>query len=115
MIVATTPGTEVAREEWPQWCKSVTAARSGCTLTLRFVDDALGEIQLSDDKAFVGIDHEELGSAVAFTIRYGDGVLPMRYVIAEPQSVRQTTNESDELIAVDIVDSTNRRTFLSLA
>ena len=107
--------TEIPRDDWASWCVEATERQAGRELRLHFEDDALGSVRLAEGQPFIAIEHDELGAAVAFTITYGAGVVPVRYVIAEPREVKQHHDEAGEVQQVTIVDSTNRRTFVSLA
>lgn len=107
--------TEVPRDDWATWCAEATERQSGRELVLYFEDEALGSVRLAEGQPFVAIEHDELGPSVAFTIKYGSGVVPVRYVIAEPRQVTQQRNDAGEVHQVLIIDSTNRRTFVSLA
>ena len=107
--------SEIERDEWPAWCARLTEQWSDRHLHLSFVDEALGEIQLADGLPFLSIEHDQLGTAVAFTIRYGDGILPIRHVIAEPRSVREGLDTAGVLSRVTIEDSTRRKTFVGIS
>ena len=106
---------EIPRDEWSDWCTRMTEADGGRTMSLRFTDEALGEVDLSDDQSFIGLDYEQLGSAIALTIHYGHYVLAMHHVIAEPRQILQESDASGRTVLVEIVDSTRRRTFISLS
>ncbi len=112
-----TPGAsvEIARDEWPDWCIRMTETGSGRTMSLRFSDEALGEVELSDGASFMGIDDQQLAGTITLTIRYGHGGLPMQHVVAAPRQIVQTSDASGRIVLVEIVDSTHRRTFISLS
>jgi len=107
--------TEIPRGDWAEWCTRASAENKGRAVRVTFADDALGEVRLSDGMPLVTLDYDELGSAVAFSIRYGDGVVPIRYVIAEPRRVTQELDAAGDLSRVIIEDSTNRRTVVGLS
>ena len=104
----------IERTEWSAWCASCTAAQSGRVLTLSFIDAALGEVELASEQPLLAIDYDELGSSVAFTIRYGTGVVPINYVIAEPRIVTEEFGSDDRVARLVIEDKTRRRTFVAL-
>ncbi len=106
--------TEVAPEDWPTWCREATEANAGRTLVMHFSDTALGDVRQGKGQPFVSIEHDQLGPAVALTIRYGDGVVPINYVIADPREVQQHRDADGEVTQVVILDGTGRRTFASL-
>ena len=106
---------EVERDDWPTWCNRLSEERSGHEMRLSFADEALGDVRLADGIPFIAIDHDELGSAVAFTIRYGAGVVPFRYVIAEPRVVREEPDRSGDGVRLVIEDSTRRRSFVKIS
>lgn len=108
-------GIEVAAEQWSSWCKEATTDHAGRELNLHFADRGVGEVRLADGQRFVAIEYDELGPAVAITIKYGDQVLPVRHVVAAPLQVRQHRDPSGNVDRITIADSTGRRTFLSLA
>lgn len=105
----------IPRAEWPSWCEEASARHRGRELILHFADDALGDVRLAEGQPFVAIEHDTLGPTVAITIKYGAGVVPVRYVIAQPQEVLQHLDAEGRVYEVTIVDSTGRRTFVSLA
>jgi hypothetical protein len=109
------PATEVSPEEWPAWCKKASADLSGHELDLYFTDPALGDVRLAEDQPLVAIEHDELGPNTAFTIVYGDGVVPMRHVIADPRVVMQQCDRDGVIRSATITDATGRRTFVGLA
>lgn len=106
--------TSVAAEDWQSWCHEATEDLAGRTMTLRFQDRALGEVQLAEGQPFVAIEFDQLGPSVALTVKYGDGVVPVRYVIADPREVQQHRDDRDQVRQVAIVDGTGRRIQLSL-
>jgi len=106
---------EVERDRWPAWCGRLTEEHAGRDLRLYFVDEALGEVRLADGIPFIAIDHDQLGSAVAFTVRYGDGVVPIRYVIAEPRVVQEAPASSGDGVDLVIEDSTRRKSFVEIS
>lgn len=106
--------TEIEPGRWSAWCVETTAVLAGHELVLSFADRGIGEVQLAEGMPFVAIEYDELGPAVAFTIKYGDGALPVRHVIAEPQDVRQRHDEHGAVESVTIEDKTGRRTHISL-
>ncbi len=106
--------TEIDSGQWPTWCTEATADLAGRELDLRFADKAIGEVQLADGQPLISIEYDELGPAIALIIKYGDGVLPVRHVIAAPRDVRQRLDAEGAIERVTIDDSTGRRTRLSL-
>lgn len=106
--------TEIESDQWPRWCEETTADLGGRDMALRFADRGIGEVQLADGLPLVAIEYDELGPAVAITIKYGDGVLPVRHVIAAPLDVRQQRDASGDVERVTIDDSTGRRTVIAL-
>ena len=112
-----TPGSsvEIPRDEWPDWCTRMTEADRGRTMSLRFVDEALGEVELSDEVPFMGIDHQQLAGVITLMIHYGSDVLPLYHVVAGPRQIRQESDASGGRIVVEILDSTRRQTFISLS
>jgi hypothetical protein len=113
------PGAAAATEEvppgeWPEWCRQASQRQHGRVLVLYFADDALGEVRLAEGQPFVAIEHDQLGKSVALTLKYGDGVVPMRYVIANPRQVLLEKDDEGQVRQVTIVDITGRRTFISL-
>jgi Family of unknown function (DUF5335) len=104
---------EIKSVEWSRWCADTTAGLVGREIVLRFADQGVGEVRLADGKPFVAIEYDELGPAVAFTIKYGDGVLPVRHVVAEPRDVQQQLDADGVVERVTIEDSTGRRTLMS--
>ena len=106
--------TEVPRPDWSDWCRTTSQDRQGRPLNLRFADAGVGQVRLADGEAFVGIDHDELGSSVALTILYGDGVVPRRHVIAEPQHVLAEQDPDGHVTLIVVEDRTRRRTFVQL-
>ena len=109
------PSVEIPRDEWSDWCTRMTEADRGRTMSLHFADETLGEVDLSDEQPFMGIDQQQLGSAIVVTIQYGHGLLPLRHVVAEPRQILQASDASGRTVRVEIVDSTRRRTFISLS
>ncbi len=107
--------TEVARDEWPAWCRQASADLRGHELDLHFADPALGEVRLAEDQPLVAIEHDEVGPNAALTIKYGDGVLPLRHVIVEPRELLVEHDQAGVIRAATITDATGRRTFLGLA
>ena len=112
-----TPGSsvEIPRDEWSDWCTRITEADRGRTMSLRFTDEALGEVGLSDEEPFMGIDHQQLAGAITLTIQYGGDVLAMYHVIAQPRQILHASDASGRTVLVEIVDSTRRPTFISLS
>jgi Family of unknown function (DUF5335) len=106
---------EIESGRWSAWCVETTAVLAGRDLDLSFADRGIGEVQLADGMHFVAIEYDELGPAVAFTIKYGDGALPVRHVIAEPQDVRQRHDRDGAIESVTIEDKTGRRTLIVVA
>lgn len=106
--------TEVSPGEWPAWCADASARHRGRKLILHVADDALGHVRLAEGQPFVAVEHDTVGPNVALTIKYGAGVVPVRYVTAEPQEVLQHRDDSGQVQEATIVDSTGRRTFVSL-
>ena len=107
--------TEVPPDRWSDWCARASQEGRGRPVSLHYADVALGEVQLAQGEPLVGIDHEELGGTVALTIRYGDGVVPRRHVVAEPRRVLEEQDDSGRLVLLVIVDSTRRMTWVGLA
>jgi hypothetical protein len=105
---------EVPRPAWSAWCEATSTDRHGRPLILRYADVALGQVRLAEGESFVSIDHDELGGAVALTIRYGDGVVPRRHVIAEPRHLLAEEDPEGHVTLIVVEDSTRRRTFLEL-
>ena len=106
--------TTIEGGDWPDWCRQATERLSGRTLLLHYQDSALGEITLAEGQPFLGLDYDKLGPSVTLTIKYGDGVVPVRYVIADPREVQQHRDAAGEVQEVTILDGTGRRTFVSL-
>ena len=106
---------EIPRDEWSDWCSRITEADRGRTMSLRFTDEALGEVGLSDEVPFMGIDHQQLAGVITLTIQYGGELLSMYHVIAQPRQIRQTSDASGRTVLIEILDSTRRRTFISLS
>jgi len=106
---------EVPPEEWPSWCARATSSLSGRELVLHVADQALGDVRLAQGQPFVAIEHDDVGGIVALTIKYGSGVVPVNYVIAQPQAVRQHLDEAGDVQEVSIIDTTGRRTYVGLA
>ena len=107
--------TEVPRDRWSEWAARASQEGRGRPVSLRYADVALGEVQLAQGEPLVAIDHEELGGTVALTIRYGDGVVARRHVVAEPQRVLEEQDDAGRLVLLVIVDSTRRMTWVGLA
>lgn len=107
--------TEVSPEEWPAWCQKASAHLSGHELDLHFVDPALGDVRLAEDQPLLAIEHDKVGPNTAITIKYGDGVLPLRHVIAKPRELLVEHDAAGAIRAATITDATGRRTFLGLA
>ena len=106
---------EIPRDDWSDWCTRMTEADRGRTMSLRFTDEALSEVKVSDGQPFMAIDHQPLGGAITLTIQYGLYLLPMHYVVAEPRQILEESDASGRTVLVEIVDSTRRRTFISLS
>jgi len=107
-------GSQIAQEDWIEWCRNATQANAGRNLSLRFEDQAIGAVSVADGVRFVAIEHDELGGIVALTVRYGAGVVPIEYAIAAPRTVSEVVDEAAEILHVTIVDSTGRRTLVRL-
>jgi hypothetical protein len=108
-------GSEVPHEEWPSWCEQATADHHGREVRLRQADQALGEVSLAAGQKLVAIVHDALGSTEALTIKCGSSAIPVSYVVAQPQAIRQQRNHSGELESFSIIDSTGRTTFVGFA
>ena len=106
--------TDIEPDDWPTWCREATEANGGRTLVMHFSDSALGDVRQGTGQKFISIDHDKLGPAVALTIKYGDGVVPINYVIADPREVQQHRDADGVVKQVTITDGTGRRTFVSL-
>jgi hypothetical protein len=111
---STSGATEIGSDQWSRWCEEATADLGGRDMVLQFADRGIGEVQLADGQPFVAIEYDELGPSVAFTIKYGDGVLPVRHVIAEPRDVRQQRDADGAIERVTIEDKTGRRTLIAV-
>jgi hypothetical protein len=107
--------TDVPRDQWSEWFARASQEVRGRSVSLRYADVALGEVQLAQGEPLVAIDFEELGGTVALTIRYGDGVVARRHVVAEPQRVLEEQDDAGKLVLLVIVDSTRRMTSVGLA
>ena len=107
--------SEIPHDEWPTWCKSASDRLSGRGLNLYYQDVALGEVRLADGQPFVALEHDVVAEMEALTVKYGDGVVPVRHVIAEPSEVLQRLDAAGDIDLVTILDSTGRKTFISLA
>jgi Family of unknown function (DUF5335) len=108
-------GTEVPREEWPDWCERATSDYSGREVVLHQADRALGEVRLAQGQRLVAIEHDEFGKTEALTIKCGSTAVPVSYVVAEPRSIQQHHDAAGEVREVSIVDATGRRTLVKLA
>lgn len=106
---------EVSPRDWPAWCEQASADLGGHELDLHFSDPALGEVRLAEDQPLVAIEYDELGPNTALTVKYGDGVLPLRHVIVEPRELLVERDHTGVIRAATITDATGRRTFLGLA
>jgi hypothetical protein len=106
---------DVAPEQWADWCRAVTDTSEGKTLDLHFVDGALGDVHHAVAQPFVAIEHDQLGPSLALTVKYGSGVVPITYVIAEPTEVRQRLADDGAVDSLTITDRTGRRTTMILA
>ena len=106
--------TTVEPEDWATWCAETTQALAGRRLTLGYADSALGEVAVAEQQPFQGLDHDGFGSAVALTLRYGDSVVPLRYVIGEPRDVSVRRDAAGQIEEVAITDSTGRRSVIGL-
>lgn len=107
--------TEIAPESWAEWCRRATDENTGRSVLLRFRDEALGEVRLAEGQVFIGLEHDQLGASVALSVKYGDGVVPVRHVIVDPREVRQHEDASGTLDEVTVLDGTGRRTIMSLS
>ena len=107
--------TDVAREEWPSWCARTSSEQSGRELVLHRADQAIGEVRLAEGQRLVAIEHDLFGRSEVLTIKCGSDVVPVSYVVAEPRSIRQHSDDAGDLQQVSIVDAVGRRTRLTLA
>ena len=106
--------TELESSDWSSWCETTTTDLAGRQVAVQFADQGIGEVQLTDAQRFVSIEYEKLGPAVAFTIRFGDGVVPRQHVVAAPRDVRLQRDADGSIEHVLIEDSTGRRTVMSI-
>ena len=105
---------EIESGKWSSWCEDTTADLAGRQVAVQFADKGVGEVQLTDAQRFMSIEYEQLGPAVAITIKFGDGVVPRQHVVAEPRHVRLQLGADDTIEHVLIEDSTGRRTVMRL-
>jgi hypothetical protein len=105
--------SEVPREDWPSWCTKATSDHNGREVILRQADRALGEVRLAKGQRLVAIEHDEFGRTEALTIKCGSTAVPVSYVVAEPQSIRQRRDHAGEMEEFSILDATGRRTSVS--
>ena len=106
--------TDVAREEWPDWCARTSSEQSGREVLLHRADRAIGEVRLAEGQTLVAIEHDAFGRTDVLTIKCGSDVVPVSYVVAEPCSIRQSLDEAGDIRQVNIVDATGRHTRLTL-
>jgi hypothetical protein len=107
--------TEVPRDEWPSWCARTTSDHGGRDVVLRRADRVIGEVRLADGQPLVSIEHDEFGKTETLTIKCGSNEVPVNYVVAEPQSIEERHDEAGEVRELTIIDTTGRRTMISLA
>ena len=105
-------GSEVPHDEWPAWCERATADHRGREVRLLQADQALGEVSLAAGQKLVSIDHDALGSTEALTIKCGSSAVPVSYVVAQPQAIRQQRDQTGQLESFSIINSTGRTTSL---
>jgi len=106
---------EVPPEEWAGWCEKATSEHNGREVLLRQADQALGEVRLAEGQRLVAFEFDEFGNTTALTIKCGSPAVPVSYVVAQPQSIGEHRDGDGVTDVVSILDSTGRRTSVSLA
>ena len=104
---------DIPTEGWVSWCDTFSNGNRGRTLSISTIDDVYGDESLTEEVAFVAIDHDPVVRGSNFVISFGEEAAPSSHVVEEPVRLVQAQDRNGLVVAVEIEDQNGRRTILS--
>jgi hypothetical protein len=103
----------IPAERWEEFCDTFTQGNRGRSVSIEIVGYDVGDQKLADSVPFSAIDFDTLFKGYAFILSYGSAAPLTTHTIPVPAEVLQTQDENGVVVALEIIDTEDRKTIIN--
>ena len=104
---------QIPSERWEEFCDTFTQGNRDRTVSIEIVGPEVGDQRLANAVPFSAIDFDTLYKGDTFILSYGSEAPLTTHTIPVPAELWQAQDENGVVLALEIIDTEDRKTIIS--